>query len=195
MSDAKVRRVKLTDLLPDRRNANLHSERGTYMVGRSVEKLGLGRGILVDKDEETIAGNLTLEQAIDAGFEDGILVETDGKTLVITQRTDMDLDDPETGAREMAYADNRAAVVSINFDPEEMKIDFDAGLDLGDWWQDFELEEMVNGPTIPDPQPQQEPELESDHLIEIRCSRSALVMIQDKLNEWANIKDVSINIS
>ncbi len=55
----------------------------------------------------------------------------------------MDLDDPETGAREMAYADNRAAVVSIDFDPGQIAADVGAGIDLGDWWHDWELEAMT----------------------------------------------------
>jgi DNA modification methylase len=112
------------------------------MVSRSLEKLGAGRSILIDRDNEIIAGNLTTEQAAAMGLEEVIIVETDGNQLVAVKRTDMDLDDPATGAREMAYADNRAAVVSIDFDPEQVKLDYEAGLELGDWWQDFELEEL-----------------------------------------------------
>lgn len=55
--------------------------------------------------------------------------------------------------------------------------------------------EFGEGVQIPDPQPQQEPELDSDHLVEIHCSHSALVMIQDTLNEWAVIDDITVNIS
>jgi DNA modification methylase len=139
---AKLTTAKLSDLIPDASNANLHSERGTYMVSRSLEKLGAGRSILIDRDNEIIAGNLTTEQAAAMGLEEVIIVETDGNQLVAVKRVDMDLDDPATGAREMAYADNRAAIVSIDFDPERVKLDYEAGLDLGDWWQDFELEEL-----------------------------------------------------
>ena len=55
--------------------------------------------------------------------------------------------------------------------------------------------EFSGEPQIPDPQPQREPELDSDHLIEIYCSNSALIMIQDTLNEWAVIDDITVNIS
>lgn len=149
--NGKVTRVKLKDIIPDVHNANLHTERGTWMVNKSISKLGAGRSILIDKDNEIIAGNLTTEQAADIGIEDVLIVETDGKTLVAVKRTDMDLDDPETGAREMAYADNRAAAVSIDFDPEQIALDLGEGLDLGDWFQDFELEEL--GVVVPDFQP------------------------------------------
>jgi hypothetical protein len=193
--NGKVTRAKLKDLVPDDQNANLHSERGVYMVNTSLSKLGAGRSILIDKNNEIIAGNLTTEQAADIGIEDVVIVDTDGKTLVAVRRTDMDLDDPESGARQMAYADNRTADVSIDFDPERLKIDISDGLDLSDWWQDFELEELMSGPFIPDPLPQEEPELASAHLIEIRCSRSALVMMQDTLIQWAEVDDIEIDIS
>lgn len=140
--NGQIRRVKISELLPDRSNANLHTERGTYMVGKSLEKLGAGRSVLLDKNKEIIAGNLTVEQAAAMGLEEVLIVKTDGRQLVAVQRTDMDLDEPETGAREMAYADNRAAIVSIDFDPDQVKLDFDTGVSLGDWWQDFELEEL-----------------------------------------------------
>jgi DNA modification methylase len=154
--NGQIRRVKIADLIPDRRNANLHTERGVYMVSRSLEKLGAGRSILIDKDNEIIAGNLTAEQAADMGLEEVIIVPTDGRQLVAVQRMDMDLDDPATGAREMAYADNRAAIVSIDFDPEIVSQDLEMGLDLGDWWKDAELEEMgVKEPDVPEDVPPQ----------------------------------------
>ena len=169
-SDNGIRRVKIADLLPDRRNANLHSERGTYMVSRSLEKLGAGRSILIDRDNEIIAGNLTAEQAASMGLEEVIIVPTDGKTLVAVQRMDMDLDDPTTAAREMAYADNRAAVVSIDFDPVIIAEDVGAGMDLGDWWQDFELEEMGVIGASNGAADSSEVDYDSEHLILIECS-------------------------
>jgi hypothetical protein len=95
----QVEIIKLSDLLPDRSNANAHSVRGHYMVGRSLEKLGGGRGILLDRDNEIIAGNLTVEEAVAAGFEEIIVVDGDGRRLIAHRRTNMDLDDPETRPR------------------------------------------------------------------------------------------------
>lgn len=137
-----VKKIKIADLIQDQNNANLHTERGTYMVSRSLERLGAGRSILIDKDNEIIAGNLTTEQAADRGIEEVIVIETDGRQLVAVKRIDMDLDDPATGAREMAYADNRAAQISINFDADTIAADIAAGFDYSDWFQDYELMEM-----------------------------------------------------
>ena len=142
-TDPILTKGKLKDLNPDIHNANRHTERGVYMVGKSIENLGLGRSILIDKNNEIIAGNLTAEQAASIGIEDIVIVDTDGKTLVAVRRNDMDLNDPDSGARQMAYADNRSAEVSIDFDPEQIQIDLNAGIDLGDWFQDIELETIV----------------------------------------------------
>jgi hypothetical protein len=44
----------------------------------------------------------------------------------------------------MAYADNRAAVVSIDFDAEQIAADVGAGIKLKDWWHDWELEAITD---------------------------------------------------
>jgi predicted RNA methylase len=46
----------------------------------------------------------------------------------------------------MAYADNRSAAVSIDFDPEQVGVDFEAGVELGDWWHDWELDVLLTEP-------------------------------------------------
>ena len=140
--NGKVTRAKLKDLIPDDQNANLHSERGTYMVNTSVSKHGAGRSILIDKNNKIIAGNLTAEQWAAIGMEDVIIVPTDGTELVAVQRTDMDLDDPSTGARSAAHFDNRTNQVSYTPDEKQLAIDRSNGIDLSDLWFDFELEEM-----------------------------------------------------
>lgn len=141
MSEA-VERISLSDLQPDDRNANRGSERGTYMLRRSLEKLGAGRSILLDKNGRIIAGNKTAESAADVGLDDVILIRTRGDQLVAVMREDLDLDDPTGQARELAYADNRTGQVSLTWDAEQIGADIAGGVDLGDWFQPFELEGM-----------------------------------------------------
>lgn len=86
--------IKISDLQLDDHNANKGGERGTYMIRRSLERLGAGRSILVDKNGKVIAGNKTLESAGDVGIDDVILVRTRGNQLVAVMREDLDLDDP-----------------------------------------------------------------------------------------------------
>lgn len=150
--DVKAYRVKLTDLVPDSRNANLGTERGRYMLEKSLDEVGAGRSIVADKNNQVPAGNKTLETAVEAGFDDGIVVETDGRQLVIVKRTDWDLqdDDPNNPARRYAYWDNRVAQVDIDFDSAQVALDLTGGLDLSAMFQDFELDGILSDVPIID---------------------------------------------
>lgn len=139
--------IKLSDLQPDDRNANKGSERGTYMIRRSLERLGAGRSILLDKNGKIIAGNKTAESAADVGLDDVLIVRTRGDKLVAVMREDLDLDDPGGAARQLAYADNRAGEVSLAWDAEMIGADIAGGVDLGDWFQELELEALHGGDT------------------------------------------------
>lgn len=102
---AKKQIKKLSDLTPDQQNFNRHTEFGTKLLEDSLRKFGAGRSILVDKDGNIIAGNGVTETAASIGMEDVIVVPSDGKKLVVVQRTDIDLDSPE--GRELALAANK----------------------------------------------------------------------------------------
>jgi len=104
----------------------------------SIRSLGLGRGIVVDKNGKAIGGNQTTEIAVDAGLEDAIFVHTDGTQLVVTVRDDLDLDsDPR--ARQLAYADNRVGQVSFDIDPAILTDDLAKGVDLSGLFDNDEL--------------------------------------------------------
>lgn len=115
-------------LQPDRRNANRGTARGRALLEDSLRRYGAGRSILADKHGNVIAGNKTLETAVDLGLPVRF-VETDGRELVVVQRRDLDLEsDPR--ARELAYADNRVAELDLDWDVARLLADRDAGLDL-----------------------------------------------------------------
>lgn len=105
---------RLDDLTTDSNNFNKHTEFGQKLLEDSLRKFGAGRSILVDKDGNIIAGNSTTETAAAIGMEDVIVVPTDGKKLVVVQRTDLSLDSPE--GRELALADNMTALKGIDID-------------------------------------------------------------------------------
>ena len=94
-SVATTKRIKLTELTPDNLNANKGSPRASGMLERSIQSYGAGRSVLVDKAGRIIAGNKTVEASNEVGIEDAIMVETDGRQLVVVKRTDLDLDSPE----------------------------------------------------------------------------------------------------
>jgi hypothetical protein len=134
---------KLSQLTPDKKNANKGTERGRYMVEKSLQELGAGRSILVDKNGNIIAGNKTAEAAASIGLDNTVIVETDGSQLVVVKRTDLDLDDPTGKARQLAYADNRAGQVGLDFDPLVIASDLELGLDLSAFWFDNELSDIL----------------------------------------------------
>ena len=121
---------RLEDLTPDGENFNKHTEFGTKLLEDSLRKFGAGRSILVDKDGNIIAGNSTTETAAAIGMEDVIVVPTDGKKLVVVQRTDLSLDSPE--GRELALADNMTALKGIDLDLA--KVQEKLGDDLAKAW-------------------------------------------------------------
>lgn len=139
----------ITDLVPDNKNANRGTARGRKAVRDSLQKLGAGRSIVVDRNGRIIAGNKTAEGAKAAGLENVIAVETDGSQLVAVVRTDLDLDDPK--ARELAIADNRTAELGLEWDGPVLK-DLSADLDLKPYFSDDELKELLP----PDPPQQQQ---------------------------------------
>ena len=120
----------LADLTPDGENFNRHTEFGQKLLEDSLRKFGAGRSILVDKDGNIIAGNSTTETASAIGMEDVIVVPTDGKKLVVVQRTDLSLDSPE--GRELALADNMTALKGIDLDLT--KVQETLGDDLAKAW-------------------------------------------------------------
>ena len=128
--------AKIGDLILDNLNANQGTERGDALLGQSLQKLGAGRSILLDKNGRVIAGNKTVAKFGEVGLEDVVIVRTDGKKLVAVQRTDLDLDSPE--GREMALADNRVSEVNLSWDTEILA-EIGQDVDLEGWFTEDEM--------------------------------------------------------
>lgn len=139
-NDPKVKKVKLSELIPDPKNANKGTERGRYMLEHSITNLGAGRSVLVDKNNVLIAGNKTAEVAVESGFEDAIVVETDGTELVVVKRKDLDLTSDDK-AKQLAIADNRVGQINLNFDAEVI-LELDQEIDLSTYFTDIELNDL-----------------------------------------------------
>lgn len=122
--------ASIEDLIPDDKNANLHTEDGLRIIGKSIDNLGLGRSILIDKNNKIIAGNGVTKTAKDLDYNKVKIIETDGTELIAVKRTDVDLNSKK--GRELAIVDNHSAVQSINLDRQilidlqkEYKLDYD----------------------------------------------------------------------
>ncbi len=133
--------VKLTDITPDDRNANAHTERGTYMLRRSLERFGFLEPGVLDANNRIIGGNNRTEAAADVlDASEAVVIDIDGKTPVFVRRRDLDLTTPE--GREAAIALNRAAQVGIQFDASELESHMSEGVDLDDWFRGDELDAL-----------------------------------------------------
>lgn len=118
------------------------------MVEKSLHTYGAGRSILVDRNGQIIAGNKTTEAAAAIGLEGVKVVQTDGRELVVVQRTDLDLDE-DAAARELAIVDNRAGELGLEWDAEVLA-ELGAEVDLEPFFRRDELARLM-GEDIPDP--------------------------------------------
>lgn len=129
-----VREITPEEITLDDRNLNRHTERGKDLVNKSFSELGAGRSGLADRNGKMIAGNLSVETAIEKGLKI-VEVETEGDTYLIVKRKDLDLDSTtDNRARKLALADNSTSAVSLDWDWEEMnKVEQDFGFEVGEW--------------------------------------------------------------
>lgn len=111
--------MKLSDLKLDTKNANKGTKRGREAVAASLKQFGAGRSVLIDRDGNLIAGNKTAEQAVNAGIENVIVVQTNGTQLVAVQRMDLSIDDSK--ARGLAIADNRTSELGLDWDADVLR--------------------------------------------------------------------------
>ena len=120
----------IKDLVFDAKNFNRHSEYGMGLLEKSVEKFGMGRSILVDKDNKIIAGNGITETAGSKGIERVRFIDTDGTEIIAVRRKDISLDSPE--GREMALADNATSAANLKWDKEA--IEEELGQEIAEGW-------------------------------------------------------------
>ena len=134
---AKVIETNIESLVPDYKNFIKGTQYGDHLMDESLRRFGLGRSILIDKNNRIIAGNKTAEKAADIGFTDVVVVEVDGNQLVAVKRKDIDLDSAK--GRELALADNATGKANLAWD-EELIADLSAQFNFepGDWGVDVE---------------------------------------------------------
>ena len=132
----------IADLTPDAANLNKGTERGRYLLETSVSKLGLGRSVLADKNGTLIAGNKTTEVAGELGMDKVRVIETDGTELIVVQRTDLDMADPDDPrARQLAFADNQVGAQNLAWDAQALLAAAQAD-DLSDYMKPSEIEAL-----------------------------------------------------
>ena len=137
--------MQLKDLKQDKRNYRKHNDRNISLIRKSVDDCGLGRSIVIDNENEIIAGN-GLVSAISKNTPIKV-IESTGKELIVVKRTDLSTKDEKR--KKLAVMDNSASD-SSEFDLELLKLDFD----------DFKLQEMGVDFTTLEPEVEEETEEE-----------------------------------
>jgi len=138
--------MKINELKFDDKNFNKHTEFGMGLLEKSLRENGAGRSILIDKDNNIIAGNGIIEAAGSVGFENIKVVETTGDEIVAVKRTDISLNSKK--GRKMALADNATAKADLEWDEEKLESEFkleelkDWGVMLETSFSDKELEDF-----------------------------------------------------
>ena len=133
--------INIEELKQDGLNFNKGTYEGEVLIKKSLERFKAGRSILIDKDDNIIAGNKTAQAAAAMGLKVRV-IETTGDELVAVKRTDVDLDSKE--GRELALADNRTAQINLAWDTQNLDAaELQFGLDASE----FGLKMTDNEPT------------------------------------------------
>lgn len=133
--------IDIEELRQDTLNFNKGTYEGEVLIKKSLERFKAGRSVLIDKNNNIIAGNKTVSAAATMGMKVRV-IETTGEELVAVKRTDIDLDSKE--GRELALADNRTAQINLAWDEPNLEV---AALQFGLDSSDFGLELTDNEPT------------------------------------------------
>jgi len=129
----------LDTLIPDPRNARLHSARNLALIAESLRDVGAARSIVVDETGTVLAGNATLAAAGQAGLARVRIVDADGTELIAVRRTGLSAGQKQR----LALYDNRAAELA-DWDTEVLASLAD-DVDLTALWLPDELADLLAG--------------------------------------------------
>ena len=93
----------IRELVPDPKNRRKHTPRNVGMIVDALHKVGAGRSIVIDENNEVLAGNATIEAAGEAGITQLKVVDATGDEIVAVRRTGLTTDQK----RDLAIFDNR----------------------------------------------------------------------------------------
>lgn len=130
----------IRQLRKDKRNARKHSDENIETIRRSLKEVGAARSIVIDEDDNILAGNGTAQAAELSGITKLKVVEADGDTVVAVRRTGLT---PQQKLR-LAILDNRSAELA-EWDPDVLK-GISQDIDLSDLFEKEELGILTEQP-------------------------------------------------
>ena len=169
----------ISELHFDDKNFNRHTSYGMSLIEKSLRNNGAGRSILLDKDNNIIAGNGVVESAGQIGLEKVKIVETTGDEIIAVKRTDISLNSEK--GREMALADNATASVDLEWDEDNLKSEF-SDEELKEWGVElnWENEEEIVEDEAPEVDEKSQPESKDGEVYKLGEHR---LMCGDSTNE------------
>lgn len=126
----------IASLKSDKRNARKHSPRNLDMIQKSLQEVGAARSIVIDENNNILAGNGTVEAAGNAGIENMQIVETDGNEIVAVRRRGLTAEQK----KKLALYDNRTAEIA-DWDVDILK-GLSEEIDLSGMFSEKELVEI-----------------------------------------------------
>ncbi len=132
--------LHIKDLQPDPKNARKHNARNIGMIERSLNEVGAARSIVIDEENNILAGNGTIEAAANAGIHNVQIVDADGETIIAVRRKGLT---PEQKQR-LALFDNRTTDTS-EFDNEVLAalLNENSGI-LDGMFDDTEIDALID---------------------------------------------------
>jgi hypothetical protein len=129
----------IADLNPDPKNARKHTPRNIGMIATSLQEVGAARSIVIDEDNNILAGNGTIEAAAQVGITKMQIVDTDGETIVAVRRSGLN----KKQKKRLALFDNRTAETA-EWDKDVLQSIYDEDDSiLEGLWKDSEVPELL----------------------------------------------------
>jgi ParB-like chromosome segregation protein Spo0J len=129
----------IKDLIPDPKNRRKHTPRNVGMIVDALQKVGAGRSIVIDENNEVLAGNATIEAAGEAGITKLKVIDATGNEIVAVRRTGLTTDQK----RDLAIFDNRTGELA-EWDAKQILEDASASIDLSSFFSDVELQSILD---------------------------------------------------
>jgi len=181
----KFETMALSDLTPAAYNPREISDMAMMGLESSIKRFGLVEPIIYNQQTgNVVGGHQRLKVLIGQG------VETTDVVVV-------DLPEIEEKALNVAL-NNQLIAGDFTKELEAIQAELADDLDMRGPAVLLRIPEIEIDPpeiVLPTGEPQKEPQLKSDCLVEIYCTKAGLATIQDTLNEWAGLDGVEINIS
>ena len=131
--------LTVSQLKPDPANRRRHTDRNLTMIADALRTVGAARSIVIDEDDQILAGNGVTQAAQAVGMNKLRIIETDGDEIIAVRRRGLSAD----AKRAIAIYDNRTAELS-EWNPEQLTADAAAGLALLPFFNDAELKPFLD---------------------------------------------------